>query len=519
MLRISDLLADTALELSLIVPGPEEALSSEVLWLHNTELPDPSFYIREGELVLTNGLWRDVVSGADFVASVIAARAAGLLFGLTPQTPDVPADLVAACSAAELTLITVSIGVPFSAVTQAAAKIQSAARHDALAGTVRLGDALATVISRGGGVSGVLEVLRADHDLPVAVVNRRGHQLASVAGDMDAEFLHACAGALAQHPPPLEMRQPSSGPAALFLIEGAMGDIDAGLFCLKPMSELTQEERTALEQVSRFLSLEVAKQQAIQAIEMRFSSELLEMILSGPVRSIELAGRLRAFGVDPSGPLAVLVVAPDDGRTLSGGQVGEIQNFFLSRGIAAVVAAGSQDAVIIFPWNRNEIALKELATALSMTVGPRESGTRSVVGISELAEEASGLKEQLVRAREACRVLARRPAGPSAASFSEVGTHTMLLGLHEPGVLRRFADDELSALRRYDARNGTDLEHTLRTYLERDGHWVIAAADLFIHVNTLRNRIARVSELTGRDLNRFEDRVNLFLALEADSMS
>jgi purine catabolism regulator len=38
-------------------------------------------------------------------------------------------------------------------------------------------------------------------------------------------------------------------------------------------------------------------------------------------------------------------------------------------------------------------------------------------------------------------------------------------------------------------------------------------------VNTLRNRVARITELTGRDVTRLEDRVDLFLALEADGLS
>ena len=56
MLSLDALLADTALQLKLEVPGPAGATRHEVLWLHNTELPDPSPYIRPTELVLTNGL-------------------------------------------------------------------------------------------------------------------------------------------------------------------------------------------------------------------------------------------------------------------------------------------------------------------------------------------------------------------------------------------------------------------------------------------------------------------------------
>jgi PucR family transcriptional regulator, purine catabolism regulatory protein len=38
-------------------------------------------------------------------------------------------------------------------------------------------------------------------------------------------------------------------------------------------------------------------------------------------------------------------------------------------------------------------------------------------------------------------------------------------------------------------------------------------------VNTLRNRLAKVAELTGQDVARTEDRVDLFLAFEADAIA
>ncbi|MFD1502866.1 PucR family transcriptional regulator, partial [Streptosporangium lutulentum] len=68
------------------------------------------------------------------------------------------------------------------------------------------------------------------------------------------------------------------------------------------------------------------------------------------------------------------------------------------------------------------------------------------------------------------------------------------------------------------ARRGGELEATLRAFLDHDGHWAATAASLHVHVNTLRNRLSKIAELTGRDVSRTEDRVDLFLALEADEM-
>jgi sugar diacid utilization regulator len=519
MLNLAALLADESLELTLLVPGPPGAVETEVLWLHNTEMPDPSPYIRETELVLTNGLWRTTVSPEAFVGAIVRAGAAGLIFGLTKETPEVPTDLIAACSAAGFPLPTVSIDVPFTAITQAAARIQSEARQDALVGLVRRGNALAASISRGGGAEGVLEVLRRDHDLPLLVVDRLGRRLAGTSAEVGDDGIRVAADTLARRPPPLEADLPSAGTASLFLIEGAMGDIDAGLFCLRPLNELDLTERAALEQAARFLSLEVAKQQALQAIESRFSSELLEMVLSGAARAGEVPERLRAFGIDPSGPLAVITMIVGEERIRPPGSTDEIEQFFSERAIPVVVVAGSQDTVAVFPWHTESSGIVELAEQLVDALMKRYPNDRTVIGIGDLAASSSALREPLIRSREVCHVLRRRSRGPQVATFADVGTHRMLLGLHDRNVLRRFADDILGPLRTHDEHNGTDLERTLRTFLGNDGHWSTTAADLFIHVNTLRNRIARINELTGRDVTRLEDRVDLFLALEADALS
>lgn len=519
MLSLRALLADQSLELTLVVPGPEDALDRQVLWFHNTELADPSQYIRESEAVLTNGLWLANVTAGSFIAALVRAKAAGLVFGLTEQNPRVPDAVIDACAEADVPLLALSVSVPFTAVTEAAARIHSAGRQDALVGMVRRGDALAASLSRGGGAAGVLHVLRRDHDLPLSVVDRSGRELATAGATLTPAQLETVAEVLTVPSPPGEFELPGVGMVPLFLVKGAIGGADAGLFCLLPAERLEFREREALEQAARFLSLEVTKQQAVQAIEAQFSGELLEMILSGTARSAEVPVRLRAFGVDPTGTLAVLTTALVEEGATQTRLTEALERFFASHGMAVVLATGTQDTVAIFGWKDGKVALAAFAADFVAAVERRQAGQRAVVGVGELADDATRLRENLIRSRETCHVLLRRRGGPSVASFAEVGTHTMLLGLHDRATLRRFADDVLGPVRRQDARSGTDLERTLTVFLANDGQWAVTAGELYIHVNTLRNRLARIAELTGRDLARLDERVNLFLALEADAMS
>jgi purine catabolism regulator len=516
MLSLTALLRDPALELDLLVPGAPGQLEREALWVHNTELPDPSPYVREGEIVLTNGLWVQETTPAEFAANVRRAGAAGIIFGLREEAWQVPVGLVDACLKLGLPLLVISIAVPFTAVTQAASLIHADQRRDALVGMVRRGDALAAAISHGAGASGVLAVLRREHDLPLAVVDRMARPLASAGAELTPEQRLLVAKGLARHPPSLEVDLGDQGRATLFLV-GAVGDTDAALVCLRPVTELTRTEQDALDQAARFLSLEVAKQQAVHAIELRFASELLDMILSGPQRADEVPGRLRAFGVDPTGELIVLTTAFADGEESTLPGLSEtVAAFFLEQGLAVVVAGGSQDVVAVLQRPRQDI--NELADALRRAIEKRFPERRAVVGLGEPAVTAQALRQPLIQSREACRVLRGRPS-PAVASFKELGTHRLLLGLQDVETLRGFADGVLLPMRSFDRRRAAELEITLRAFLQHDGQYGATAAALFVHVNTLRNRLAKITELTGRDIARTEDRVDLYLALAADELA
>ncbi|GAA1619545.1 helix-turn-helix domain-containing protein [Kribbella sancticallisti] len=517
MLSLAALLQDSSLELELLVAGPTGELSREALWVHNTELPDPSPYVREGEIVLTNGLWLHETTPADFTRNVRRAGAVGIIFGLREQTSETPPDLIDACEQLGLPLLEISVEVPFTAVTQAASAMHADQRRDALVGMVRRGDALAAAISHGAGASGVLAVLKREHDLPLVVVDRMARSLASAGAELSQEQRRRVAEGLARHPPPLEVDLGGEeGRATLFLV-GAVGDTDAALLCLKPVSELTRQEQEALEQSARFLSLEVAKQQAVLAIELRFAHELLDMILSGTQRAAEIPDRLRAFGVDPTGELVLLTTAFADGdESTLPGLSDAVAGFFLDQSLAVVVAAGSQDVVAVLQRPRQQH--HELAEALLRAIAKRFPGRRAVVGLGEPAATAQALRQPLIQSREACQVLRRRQ-GQTVASFKDLGTHRLLLGLQDTETLRSFADGVLQPLREYDRRRDAELEPTLRAFLQYDGQYAATASALYVHVNTLRNRLAKITELTGRDTGRTEDRVDLYLALEADGLA
>ncbi|MET9481711.1 PucR family transcriptional regulator ligand-binding domain-containing protein [Streptomyces sp. NPDC006638] len=148
----------------------------------------------------------------------------------------------------------------------------------------------------------------------------------------------------------------------------------------------------------------------------------------------------------------------------------------------------------------------------TLSAGLGEDG-RLTFGVSAAVHSAEGLRGALEEARHARRVAAARPGRVCAAGHHELASHVLLLPFVPDDVRRAFTARLLDPLREYDKRHRAELIPTLEAFLDCDGSWTRCAARLHLHVNTLRYRVGRIEQLTGRDLARLEDKLDFFLAL------
>ncbi|MGH3152073.1 MAG: PucR family transcriptional regulator, partial [Streptosporangiaceae bacterium] len=143
---------------------------------------------------------------------------------------------------------------------------------------------------------------------------------------------------------------------------------------------------------------------------------------------------------------------------------------------------------------------------------------RLTIGISAPAAGVAALAGALHEAESARRLAELRASGPAPAVVSvvtsdEVASHELLMASVPGAVLRSFRERLLGPLLVYDERHRAELLSTLREFLACSGSWNACAAKMYVHVNTVRYRIRRIEELTGRDLSSLDDQVDFFLAL------
>jgi hypothetical protein len=119
----------------------------------------------------------------------------------------------------------------------------------------------------------------------------------------------------------------------------------------------------------------------------------------------------------------------------------------------------------------------------------------------------------VAEARRARRLAELLGAGVHMVDSAEFGSSELLLAMVPDEARRAFRAALLTPLLAYDRDHGTELVSTLQVFLACSGSWSKAAEAMFIHVNSLRYRIRRIQELTGRDPRSLEDQAALLLAL------
>ena len=123
-----------------------------------------------------------------------------------------------------------------------------------------------------------------------------------------------------------------------------------------------------------------------------------------------------------------------------------------------------------------------------------------------------GLHTSALQAEQAL-LLGRALRGEGrTTAFADLGPYCFVLG-QPASHLREFCDRVLGPLASEDDDRHGDLVRTLETYLQSHGSLNAVARALFLHRNTVRQRLRRIAELTGADLDNAESRLALHLAV------
>ncbi|GAA3705878.1 PucR family transcriptional regulator [Zhihengliuella alba] len=539
---LRSLLADPDLGLRpLAVPEDGGCLDTPLTWVAGSDLADPTPFLGAGNAVLTTGAQFSDPSGdasparfADYTARLRDGGIVGLGFGTGVLRPDVPAELVAACRAADLPLFEVPYRIPFLAVIRRVADSVAADRHARESWALGAQRAISFASLRADGVEASLAELARQLDRWVALHDADGRRTHLVGPGSERAEDPRVLEPLADEVSRLLGRGQRSGSTVAcdgdalefqtigrrgelrgVLVIGAErgghpaggtrrgeeagarddggaregGDGDGG------SGALDQAARSVVASVIALVGLALEQNRALNRSRAALRTGLMTALLAGDLALVrDIAQRMGS--PLPAEPVRVLYFrAPETPPDRLHGWLEDA----IADAPGRLFGASHRDGVVL--------VAAEAQTRQALRAARRSSTPHT--GVSDPAAYAD--LPSALRQAEQARDHAELVGAPSAA-IADVSENGMM-GLLPEQRAREVARRLLAPLSRHE--DGDLLEEALRSWLEHNGQWDPAARGLGIHRHTLKARIGRAERLLSLDLSTFAGRAEVWLALQA----
>jgi DNA-binding PucR family transcriptional regulator len=487
-----------------LVAGESET-GRPIRWVHVSELEDPTPWLKGGELLLTTGMGVGATPAKQraYLKRLGDAGLAGLGFGLGFSHDKVPRAIVTAAEHAAFPVFEVPYPVPFIAITEAVFTRILAEQYDVLQRAVDAEHVLTRAVMDGAGVEGIAASL--------AHVTKGWAMLLDLHGIPLAATSRAATARTERVWEELRSSRPDGTSFSLSLVDqghhiwvqpvGAQGRVEAFLAVGKP-EQPSQLDRIVAGHALSLFAIELAKFRAVADTERRLQGDFFDELATGSLSEGDAARGLARFGFARDARVVAVTLEGAEVDTLASA----VEDHGSRTGGGFLVSRRAEGVAILLPGDA-DLELEELVKAIGVRLGETiRGGSGSTVAPAEVGRS-------LREASYALRVC--RLEGWTFAGFEDLGTYRLLLSMADPDALRAFADSLLGPLDSYDRDQNGELVPSLQAFIQHNSRWETASAELFVHRHTLRYRMRKVEELTGRDLSSSFDRMEFWLALRA----
>ncbi len=315
--------------------------------------------------------------------------------------------------------------------------------------------------------------------------------------------------------PPARTLWPQLDVADLLVTPLVSGGERMGLLCAgaSPRRPFSDEETEMARAIAHLAAVAIKRAELIEGLtNANIVKDLFEALAAGATTfAVAKATEVRC---DLTKPYVMLCAVPTDGREQGSGRwratAQALGQGFAELATSTAVEAGPGPVRALLALDAR--TSRKLDEVLRLC---RELGQQSdaAIGISELHSAPRDAARAYREAVDAAKIGAALLASGGAVAYSEVGAYRYLVHIgaeDAPHDRMRAAVDCLIA---YDRKRRTALLDTLERYLTERRSVIESARALFIHPNTLRQRLGRIEELTGLSLDQ-DDLLSLELAIK-----
>jgi GAF domain-containing protein len=221
--------------------------------------------------------------------------------------------------------------------------------------------------------------------------------------------------------------------------------------------------------------------------EKNLIKDFFEQLAGGNVLGA-VEGRAARLGCDLDRAYVVVEVAPPDEAVEKALRASAPGSLFDHRD-------DSSRALLRVP-STGEASLLEKIQAIHAEVGNPVS-----IGISNPCKGALSFQAGFEEAGHALLGSVIRGT-PGVMTYEELGPYKYLLRMSLDSSVRDSQRDLIAKIADYDRQRQTSLLRTLEEFLRRRGNISATAEALYVHPNTLRQRLRRIQEISGLDLRK-----------------
>jgi purine catabolism regulator len=438
--------------------------------------------LAEGELVVTTAA--TLLSTGELptvvVARLDAAHVAGLAVRLDPDE-HLPSEVLATADQVALPVITFPEGTALGDVTAAVLDALLEAQRQRLQHVLDIHQRFARIVAAGGGAPELAATL---HDLlrqTVGVVDSDGRLTVIVPSHATIDLTPDSISTVRQ---PIVAGDHNYGAVV----------VEAGEAGLDPDGII------AMERAALGLAVRLAQATAVAEAQERFAALSLEELISGHSGSAtDVTERAVTFGWDLNRPRAVLLASidpPDEGP---------IPPNALSTIAAAARATLGRDAIVwtrsatiaalVAPESDDPAERRHIADGLRKELDNRLRSVNVSIGVGRRVDSATLLPRSFLEASRAVDVGRWAKGRHVTEVFDQLGLERLLASTPTDD-LADFVQHAIGALVAHDRANHTDLVDTLAVWLETR-NMAEAARRMYVHYNTLKNRLDRIEEIIG----------------------
>ncbi|MEW1548892.1 PucR family transcriptional regulator [Streptomyces tsukubensis] len=509
-----------------VVTGAEK-LNRTVRWVHAGEVPNIASLLKGGELLLTTGLGLGTRPAEQraFVRQLAERGIAALVVELGPRFSKLPSAIVDTARSSGLPLVQLHREVAFVSVTEEI-HTEIVNGHYAL---LRRADEVhrrcTEVLLGGGGIPQVLGILAEFAAGPVFLETAEGELLYAAgpgAADTAADPLQVWEGLRGSRESRLS---PPAGTVLVDVPGGGQGasSVRARLVLPPVGAPPHTVHRMAAERAAGLLAVVLMQARQEEELAARGRGDFLTDLAEGRIAAGDAPAQAKVLGFRPgAGPLLPVVMRLSPGGCTWAPLAHALQEELSAVGVPVLLGVRPVEGRVpllvgLRTEEEREPVADRVAAALRAGVaraGADRAGARPPVVVVGRAGGWSAVPASLRHAAETATA-AQGLTGRPWYDARRLDIELLLWRLRDDPDLAAFVERALGPLRTYDATARPPLLPTLETYLSHAGRKAETARELHLNRQTLYNRLARISDLLGTDLDDPQSVLTLSLALRA----